>query len=259
MPRNFIKTPTVLSFAMLGIANNANAQIATFFPNDATINSTVAGVAIVGYANGNDIGNPSKGSSPTINLVKGSFLPAGLKSFNSSTINVFDGSGESIQIRDSGVANITGGSYDFTSAVNNAKINIMGGSCGIISTYNNSLIKFSSGDIDKTSSYNNSVINITGGSILELLGVYDSSTLNLYGTGLQAHLINSNFEGRNQSQYELSGKLADGTPLVRKFMYVSNGTATFTLNAAVPEPGSMALFIGLASVGVGFLRRRRRK
>ena len=127
---------------------------------------------------------------------------------------------------------------------------------GPLSAYNNSVINMSGGSVGSIAAYNNSVVNISGGNVGLSLTVSDNSALNLFGSGLTAKLI-ANLAGT--AGYQVSGTLADGAVLKNETLLVKGTGASFALKnaAATPEPGSMALVFGMASVGVSVLRRRR--
>ncbi len=136
---------------------------------------------------------------------------------------------------------------------------VRGGSVsGLLIVNNSSTVNVSGGSVGNIlSALNNSVVNLSGGSIANF-EANQSGTLNIFGMGLTTILVNSNNSGR--SQYSPSGTLSDSTVLVNKTLYVQNGTgAKFTLNntpGVVPEPGSVALLVGLTTVCAGLLRKR---
>ncbi len=131
--------------------------------------------------------------------------------------------------------------------------------------------------------YNSSTVNISGGSIGSYLLAVDTSTVTISGgtfgkangvvnffdaTNGAFTLIGSNLTAtslgadKNQggTNYALSGTLQGGTNLLGYVINVNVGARMFTLQntpAAVPEPGSVALFVGLGVTGAGLLARRR--
>ena len=105
--------------------------------------------------------------------------------------------------------------------------------------------------------YGNSTLNISGGTIVAGIFPQDNSVINFFGTGLSSNFLFDLGDGDNA--YTISGTLSDGTVL-RDKQLVTSGAATFTLNnaAATPEPGSIALLVGMGVTGFGVLRRRRK-
>lgn len=82
------------------------------------------------------------------------------------------------------------------------------------------------------------------------------------GHELQSTLIDPNFfqDDVSYSVYQLTGHLADGTPINGGLVYVENGfTARFSLvEAPVPEPSSLALLLmAMCASGMRFEQRRR--
>ena len=207
-------------FALLAAAPlAANSQ--TFFSNNGTINYAVNGDAAIGYANDIDFINQTNGYSPIINFV-------------------------------------TGGSADGLYAYNNSVVNLRGGSIGALYAYNSSIINMSGGNIVGLFASDSSTVNLSGGNISSSLFTGNHSTLNIYGTGLTALLVNPTYGP--YSQYFLSGTLQDGILLNNRPFYVQNNSgASFHLfnTAAVPEPGAIALVVGVMLAGAGLLRRRK--
>ena len=207
------------AFFLLAAAPIAHAQ--TFFPNDAIIATPLNGEAYVGYANGNDANNKKNSTSPAVSLTGG-------------------------------------GSVTTLYAYNSSNVTISGGSASAgLRAVDNSVVTINSGDVRANMlAFNSSTFNINGGSIGGTLSALDSSTFNLFGMGLSDILVDPNSAGV-YSKYTLFGALSDGSSINGKTILVQNGTgARFTLNN-VPEPGSMALLVGLT--GVGLLGCKRRK
>ncbi len=126
----------------------------------------------------------------------------------------------------------------------------------ILLAENSSTTNFSGGRINGfLLAGNSSIVNISGGSIGGDIGAHDSGTINFFGTGLSDSLLNANYFGF--SWYSLSGKLRDGTILDSKNLYIQNTGAQFSLNnSAVPEPGRIALLIGMLGT-VELVRKRK--
>lgn len=209
--------------ALLALTHHASAQD-FFFPNDATINYVVPGTAFVGYADLTGLNTSTNGTSPTVSLVTGGDIQVNLGVTNSSIVNITGGSvGKNLSIGDESTVNLSGGN--------------IGGSI---------------------STFQNSTLNLSGGSIASPnLLIKGHSSLHLFGIGLTDTL--DGLSGP-YTHYTLSGQLSDGSDVTGKNLYVATAMgASFTItNAAVPEPGSIALLVGLASVGASLLRRRRR-
>ena len=108
--------------------------------------------------------------------------------------------------------------------------------------------------------YNSSTFNYRGGTItLNRITASSNGVINFFGSGLTAET-----QGNDPTfgdYYGVSGTLTDGTQLNNAQVYLSDN-ATFKLNnaaAATPEPGSVALLVGMGVAGVGVLRRRNRR
>ena len=268
---------------MLGTAN-ANAQTLTFFPSNSTINYALStDDGIVGYASGSFTNGFSIPSSPTVNVVAGGGISTILYSFNHSIVNVNGGNvGGALVSNDSSTINLNGGKSNELGANDNSIVNISGGvigNDGVFAQYN-STINVSGGDIDGSFgaldnsritlsggkiggslvARNTSIVNIRGGRTGGALYAEGDSTLNLFGSNLAAPLIDPQYIAY-YSLYSLSGTLEDGTLLNNQNLLVLNGSgASFHLfnTAAVPEPGSLALLLGMATVSIGVLSRRRK-
>ena len=216
----------------------ANAQV--FISADTTINYTINDDVVVGHDSGGNSYNP------TVGLVSGGSVSGLLFVFNSSVINLSGGAtSDNLNTYDSSTINLSGSSIGYyLNANNSSTVNFSGGSLGA-----------------NLSAYDSSTINLSGGSIGGDLYASDASAFSITGSGLTDTLVDADVFG--YSQYVLDGTLADGTALNGKSLFVQNGTgAAFTFNSvgpsAVPEPGSMALFVGLAGAGGLMLRKRRR-
>ncbi len=241
MPRpNFRYAALPAALLLMGLAQIVHAQTTYYFPNDTTIDYAVNGYVCVGYASPNDLHNKTNGTSPTVNLISGSSVHYSLDAYNNSTINISGGDvGGALGTADNSVINVSGG-------------NVAGGAF----TQNTSTINISGGNISDMYIYSGSTINIKGGSIGDFLAAYDNSTLNLFGTGLGDTLINSDVYDGYYSQYALFGVLSDGTNINGESLYIRNrDQVKINFINAVPEPGSIALLVGLASVGL-LVRKR---
>ncbi len=253
------------TFALLGVAPIAHAQT-TYFPNDTTISNTVPFDATVGYANQNDFVYRTNPTSPTVSLINNGSVGNNLEAYNSSTVNLSGGSiGGYLYALNSSTVNLSGGSVSgglevFTSST----VNLSGGSIGYdLYAYASSTVNLSGGSVGyDLVALGSSTVNLSGGSIGGFLFAVDSSVLNIFGHDLVAPLTDPNAFGGADSLYYLSGTLLDGTVLTKKNLYIQNGTgARFNLtnldNNAVPEPGSLALLVGVGVLPLLALRRRR--
>ncbi len=104
----------------------------------------------------------------------------------------------------------------------------------------------------------NSTVNISGGTVGSNIFFNDDSIANFFGTGFTSNLL-ARDDGFNL--YTISGTLSDGTVLNGK-QFVTSGNGSFAFKApvaaATPEPGSVALLVGMGVTGAGVLRRRRK-
>src|SRR5262245_5179994 len=98
-----IKTGLV-TIALVGLGRAAHAQV-NYFPNDATIDYPVLGIAYIGQDSSR---NPS---SPTVNLVSGGSISDAVYTLNGSQFNISGGSiGGTLNSSDTSLLTITGGS-----------------------------------------------------------------------------------------------------------------------------------------------------
>ncbi len=135
---------------------------------------------------------------------------------------------------------------------------VAGGSVnGFTKAYNSSVFSMSSGSAARIVGYNNSILNISGGTFINV-AITNAAVLNLYGSGLSDTPDGFSPSG---AVFVLSGVLSDGTDISGLKAYVGSPNAQINFinsPAATPEPGSIALLVGMASVGVGLLRKRRK-
>lgn len=181
---------------------------AQYFPNNATINYPV-NAAIIGYANASDYNHGVNGLSPTVALVNGGKIATALQVYNHSVVNMSGGSVlSSLQAYDASLINMSGGIVTSNLYANN-----------------------------------NSVINLSGGSVGGALYAYNSASFNLFGVGLTSKLTDRAANFGIYSQYTLSGKLANGTDVTGKFVYLRNqDSANFTvINVQGVVNGQIAL------------------
>lgn len=283
--------------ASIAMPHQAQAQFTyTFYPNDTTINNNIGtDFAIIGYAGGsynNDFSRNFTGpSSPTVQVGAGANIASEMDMFHQSVVNVTDGNVAAAVPQDQSVLNITGGEIGFALNVDQAVINMQGGivddlegqgkqinvsggtmgdlvANGSTDYLGNSLgsciVNVTGGNITgETDAFNEGILNLYGGDFGGVLRAAEGGTINIYGNGLVTSLLNPNY-GNEYSLYSLSGTLADGTVMNDKDLLVRNdgityGHSSFNLINGVPEPGSIALLLGVGVSGAGILLRRRRR
>ncbi len=274
---------SLLALSALGTTARAQFQY-TYIGTDTTLNASdpISGHVYIGFANANDFNNGRANPvSPTVTLVSGGSVDNEFQIFNNSTLNMSGGTVGSpagtlngIYGFDNSRITLSGGSVRGSlSAADNSTVKMSGGSVGErLEATNSAIISLSGGSVGGIlQAATNSTVNLSGGSINGYFQISNSGTLNVFGTGLAALLVDPSFSFDpndpflpRYSQYDLSGTLSDGTVLVNKELDVQNGTGArfllFNTPAAVPEPGSLALFVGLCASGAGvFTRRRSRK
>lgn len=217
-----VRLPGLIAAVLLsGVHQTARAQDA-YFGSDGTIDYAVNGDTYVGYASQSDRDNGINPTSPTVALVSGGNLGGLLLVQNSSTVDMSGGViGDILEAADSSTTNISGGRI-----------------VGFLTVGNSA------------------VVNISGGSISGSIAARGSSAINFFGTGLSDSLTNADYFGF--SEYTLSGRLRDGTQMSGRIFYIQNDGAQFTLNnSPVPEPGSIALLVGMAGAMVLLVRKRK--
>ncbi len=269
----------------------------TYYPNNATLNNAVnTDFAIVGYAGGyyddNDFSRHFTGpSSPTVQVVVGADIPnemdifnssvvsisggnvAGLFPYDNSTVNISGGSSGFVLSDDAAIINVSGGNVDDLEG-QGKQINVSGGTVGALvangstdylgNSLGSCIVNVTGGNITgEVDAFNQGILNIYGGLFAGGLRAAEGGTINIYGSGLVASLINPNYIN-GYSLYSLAGTLEDGTALnVNNFRVrndgVTYGHSSFHLINAVPEPGNIALLVGLGMSGMGLLRLRRKR
>ena len=274
---HFIRSCALALGTFILACSAVNAQ--TYYPNDATINNFLFGSAIIGYANSADYNSGVNGSSPMVSLVKGGFIRENLLAYNHSvfnlTANTIGGGGYAFN---SSVINMSGGFIfgqnthnfgNYLTAYDNSTINFSGGLLGGnnvphggIYTFNNSAVNVTGGRLEDVNTYDDSVANLSGGSV-GYLQVNGRSVLNISGVNLSAALFASNVGNSGYDEYFITGALNDGVVLDTELIFQNGGGARVTFNGktvinSTPEPGSVALFVGMMTVGAGILRRRRK-
>lgn len=262
----------------------------SFYPTNTTINAPVTtDFAIVGYAGGSfndDFSRNFAGpASPTITVASGAEI-GDAEVFNSSVVNVTGGNVNPF-LHDSSTLNVSGGDVSFCLSFSSAKLKVMagtvedietqglsldisGGQLGVViansrtddagNSMGSSVAELTGGHyVGEINAYNEGILNLRGGTIDAgvTLSAMEGGTLNIYGTGLTAQLVDPN-STESYDLYTLAGSLANGSSIdglqlkVRKdgFTY---GHSTFNL-INTPEPATLSI-VGLAGVTA---RRRRR-
>lgn len=282
----------LLAFVFLFIAGSASAQsfTYTYFPSNTTINTPVTtDFAIVGYADGtfnedDFTPNFTGPSSPTITIAPGADIPDA-EAFNSSIINVTGGS-IAASLHDNATMNISGGTVPLALALESSQmnvtggtvssleaqgrhVNIMGGTIDILDANSNTdffganlgscIVDVTGGTFtSEVNAFNDGILNLRGGQILGAsLKAAEGGTLNIYGSGLAAQLLDPNAPN-GYNLYTLSGQLADGSPLDGVELRVRNdgvtyGHSSFNL-VAIPEPAT-ALLLTLGGLFAACRRR----
>lgn len=282
----------------LSILPKAHAQFTyTFYPNNTKISGNVStDYAIVGYAGGgydpNDFSRHfTSPSSPTVQVVDGANIANEMDIFNHSVVNVAGGNVGALIPYDNSTVNISGGQSGFVLSIDQSvinvrggnvddlegqgkQINVSGGTVGTLVANENTdymgnplgscLVKVTGGSIaGEVDAFNDGILDLYGGQFGGDLYARFGGTIHLFGNGLTASLINPNYK-KTYSLYSLSGTLADGSVLTNERLFVENdgvtyGHSSFQITNGVPEPGSVALLLGLGVSGAGMWRRRKKQ
>lgn len=176
---------------------------------------------------------------------------------------------------DQSVINMSGGSVDDLEG-QGKQINVTGGTVGTLvaniqtdsfgNPLGSSIVTVTGGSITgEADAYNDGILNIYGGQFGGDLYARFGGTINVFGSGLSATLLNANYLNKF-SLYSLSGALTNGNLFTNQNLFIENdgvsyGHSSFHLfnAAAVPEPGSYALLLGVGLTGTRLLLRRGRR
>ncbi len=229
----------------LACANTARAQT-TFYTSNSTITSPIVGNVVVGY----DSTFTAK-SSPSVILDTRGSISHDVQVFNNSTFYMNSDVGGSLSAYDNATVTVAGGTLSYALFADNfSTVNINEGTLSNV-----------------VDAFNNSTVNVRGGNFQTLVG-FDNSVINIYGS-VTATLTNPAFGYQGAySQYTLAGSTSTSTLGPNTFLnIVNNSGATFHLLRGpsvaditpVPEPGSVALLLGLSVAGAGFAAKRRRQ
>ncbi len=126
-----------------------------------------------------------------------------------------------------------------------------------LNTWNASVVNITGGVVTvNIAAIQNSVVNITGGTPAPLITASNNSVINFYGTGLSSSLLTTL---PTSSVYALSGALADGSSLKGVTLTLFGSKSSFAFKpSSVPEPGSVALLVGMGVSGLALVKRRRK-
>ena len=279
----------VLACALLPLSLAAHAQDAFYTTGTHTIDAanSVVGRAFVGldssFSPRDSMGNPYNSN---VNVVMGGSVGSTLYASNSSTVTVSGGSiGGGLYASDTSMFTVSGGSIGFdllargsgtftisggafsgdVNALDSSTITVSGGSFGgTLYAFDTTLVTVSGGSFSSFLDDDfSSTVTVSGGTYGQYQGVnfLDDSygIFTLVGNNLTATIISPNFTYAH-TQYALTGTLQSGTNLSGYVLSVHNGSTFIlqTTNTTVPEPGSLALLMGMTLTGSMWVRRRRR-
>ena len=229
------------------------------------LNSSVANISGV-------IGKDLYSTNNSVVNIQGGFVVGYAYTYVNSVLNINQGIlAKNVEAFANSAVNITYSQVDgLLIAHNNSRIDVNGGAIGGVAALDNGLADIQDGIFDRgVSAIGNSVVNISGGTYdpsgnngLDFR-VDGNATINFYGKDFIVKPVKSPFP--NSSEYTLAGRFANGSVLRNNLLIVQNGSnAKVTINgivvvdASVPEPGSVALFVSIMVTG-GIMARRRIK
>jgi len=173
---------------------------------------------------------------------------------NSSLDMVGGGIHTNLIVADSGLARVYDGTmYEFQAEGGNALL--YGGRTTWLSCETNGTATMYGGSAEYLGVFGEAAtLNVLGGSFTQYIKLV-SGTLNLYGTGIYATLVNDNYRlwGWDCNQYVLSGVLQDGTNISGKYLYAGDQGKINVVQNSVPAPGAILGFL----VGLVTLKRRK--
>jgi PEP-CTERM motif len=228
-----------------------------YINSNTTINSFINQDVYIGQLGHGGITNPTV----TINAPANFDVFTGVIAEQNSIVNMNGGSAWNMFAINNAQINMFGG-FVFNGLVsqNTAKLNVKGGGVSNIYMSGTSEANFegSGGVVELT---NSSIFNFTKGTVTDIYGM-DSSRLELFMnnasfTNPASNVPKTTLLGgtRNFDQYIITGRLAGATPITFNYWYQTGSPSSGTIQAAIPEPTTLALF---AVGGVGFVGRLRR-
>jgi hypothetical protein len=165
--------------------------------------------------------------------------------YDTSTVNVIDGSVNTLDALEFSIANISGGYVRGASAWDHAFVNFFDNASAVtIGAGDYGMLNMIGGTADNVGANESGTINLYGGIINRHLGASGESVLNVYGYGFVYDPTTGSFDGG-----QLTGFWLEGTP----FTIDLYGTETYSHINLIPEPTTLLLF------GFGFLALRRKR
>jgi hypothetical protein len=251
-----------LGMLVMGLTQTARAQL--YINSNTTLNTALAQDVFIGQTGHGGVTNP------TVNIVAGATQSSSFYTMadGTSTVNMTGGSIHYLDAQGNAQVNVTGGTVTGAiGALGNSKFDIRGVITPNILQYNTSQVTFnaamqSGAVVELTGS---SVFNFQKGTVTDIYGM-DSSRVELFINDFSYTIGATNVPKttliggtRNFDQYILTGRLAGAAPITFNYWWVADSPAFVHINAAIPEPTTLALF-AIGSVGfVGRLRRSRKK
>ena len=183
-------------------------------------------------------------NSTTVNMYGG--FADYISTFDSSTLNFFDGSAQ-IGANNNSIINITGGTLNGADAYNYGTVNFYNGAISTsLGAYDYGISNLYGGTIDHMGAVGSGEVNIYSGLIMDSLSAYESSILNLYAYNFYYDPTGGNYDG---------GKITGNWILDDVYFDISlYGSDTFSHINVVPEPATLFLF----ALGTLFLKRGRK-
>ena len=230
---------------------------------------------------GGDVDEITAYDTSRLDIADGTFADIGMR--DTSTATVTGGTFASFYIYDTSAADITGGDFNTietqgfaimnislanvvgATAYDNSVMNLTGGDSGRVVSHNDGVVNISGGTHADFGGFEFGVINVSGGTISGTFNLYESSTINFFGTGFTTSYAGSGFDFQNNEcdAFDVSGTV--GGVLKSYVVNVRNaGTPdptprrfNFLAPVVVPEAGTLALLgLGCWVLGAVVVRRR---